>query len=192
MTDIAAAINAIDKINAEDPNQELVDGVSYPSELLHSIRLTDEILSLDPQAGPELLVAARSQHIARWKVPRSSYPEGKVAYLTWRKDLAKMHAAVTSEILLQLGFEDAFIKRVQEINLKQNLKLDKEVQTMEDGLCLVFMKYQLEKFLLSQSSEKMITILQKSWKKMSGQGRNEALKIKFSPAARELVLSAIT
>ena len=45
MTDIAAAINAIDKINAVDPNQELVDGVSYPSELLHSIRLTDEIQS---------------------------------------------------------------------------------------------------------------------------------------------------
>ena len=192
MIDISEAIDAIDKINAEDPNQELVDDVSYPAELLHSIRLTDEILSLDTNAGPELLVAARSQHIARWRVPRSSYPEGKAAYLTWRKDLAKMHATVTTGILSKLGFEEAFIKRVQEINLKQNLKLDREVQTMEDGLCLVFMKHQLEKFLLSQSEEKMITILQKSWKKMSDAGRNEALKINFSPVAKQLVLSAIT
>jgi hypothetical protein len=192
MIDIAAAIDAIDTINAQDPNHEIVNEVSHPAELLHSIRLTEEILSLDPQAGPELLVAARSQHIARWRVPRSSYPEGKAAYLSWRKDLAKMHAAVTSEILTQLGFEDAFIKRVQQINLKQNLKLDKDVQTMEDGLCLVFMKFQLEKFLLSQSEEKMITILQKSWRKMSEAGRHEALKIKFSPAARALVISATT
>jgi hypothetical protein len=192
MIDTTAAISAIDKINAEDPNQELVDDVLYPAELLHSIRLTEEIRSLDPQAGPELLVAARSQHIARWKVPRSSYPEGKAAYLTWRKDLAKMHASVTGEILSNLGFDEPFITRVQEINLKQNLKMDAEVQTMEDGLCLVFMKYQLEKFLLTQTEEKMITILKKSWKKMSEAGRKEALKINFSPAAKELVLSAIT
>jgi hypothetical protein len=192
MINITAAIDAIDKVNAEDPNQVMVNGVSHPAELLHSIRLTEEILSLDPEAGPELLVAARSQHIARWKVPRSSYPEGKAAYLTWRKDLAKMHAGVTSEILARLGFDDSFIKRVHEINLKQNLKFDRDVQVMEDGLCLVFMRFQLDQFLLSQSEEKMITILQKSWKKMSEAGRKEALKINFSPAARALVLSAIT
>jgi hypothetical protein len=47
-----------------------------------------------------LKIAARAQHIERWTVPRSSYPEGRIAYLTWRKDLQKLHGAAVVNILL--------------------------------------------------------------------------------------------
>eukprot|EP00955_Chlamydomonas_euryale_P105800 365661-Chlamydomonas_euryale.AAC.85 len=40
----------------------------------------------------ELRIVARGQHVQRWLLPRSEYPEGREAYLRWREDLKKMHA----------------------------------------------------------------------------------------------------
>src|SRR5690606_23362776 len=93
------AIEQIDHINAQDPNTEQYKGEEFPKELLYSQRMSETLNSFKPQASEALKIAARAQHIARWKIDRLTYPMDRVGYLRWREDLKKMHATMTSEIL---------------------------------------------------------------------------------------------
>lgn len=56
-----------------------VDGQDLPYELVYSRWLTDWASKLtadgNPVASEELMIVARGQHVQRWTVPRSSYPE---------------------------------------------------------------------------------------------------------------------
>lgn len=191
MPDVTKAISSIDAFNKMDPQIVAFQGAQWPNALLHSKWLYEKILELYPQASSELLVAARSQHIGRWLIPRASYPEGKTGYLNWRKDLAKFHAKTSGEILAREGFDDPFIARVQQINLKENLKLDADVQAMENALCLVFLEHQLEDFMELHDNDKLVTIIRKSWKKMNEVGRNAAVRLSFSPKAAQIISQAV-
>ena len=82
-----------DEENGRDPNLVVVDGVAHPQELLYAERLTDWVLRLNPEASEQLLLAARSQHICRWTIPRHTYEMTRVGYLRWRSDLKQFHAA---------------------------------------------------------------------------------------------------
>ena len=99
----AAALEAFDRANAADPNCETVDGVARPKELLYGRRMSDWLERLYPEATPALRLAVRCQHIERWQVPRKTYPEGRVGYLTWRRDLKALHAKRAGEILEDEG-----------------------------------------------------------------------------------------
>ena len=68
MTPFEGACAAIDRANAEDPQGR---------ELIYSHRMVDWVRVLAPSASEELLLAARAQHIRRWTVARSTYPEGR-------------------------------------------------------------------------------------------------------------------
>ena len=100
------AIALIDEENSRDPNHELLNGQPVPRELLYSQRLTDWVLRLEPNASEALRLAARSQHIARWKIPRNSYLEGRAGYLKWRNELKHFHADLTSDILCRVVARD--------------------------------------------------------------------------------------
>ncbi|MDB4673528.1 DUF4202 domain-containing protein, partial [Verrucomicrobiales bacterium] len=57
--------------------------------------------------------------------------------------------------------------------------------------CLTFLEVQFAGFAPTQSEEKMIGILQKSWKKMSPAAHEWALKLPMTEAGRALVTKAL-
>jgi DNA-binding FadR family transcriptional regulator len=112
-------------------------------------------------------------------------------YLQWRSDLKKFHARIAGGILKAAGYDDATVHRVQELNLKKNISTDAECQLLEDALCLVFLEHQFAALAAKSDDDKMINALQKSWKKMSAQGRAEALKLNYGPREKSLIRKAL-
>lgn len=87
MNKMAKAFELFDKYNQRDPGSFSWEGINYPSEYFYAMQLYNWVRKLAPQASEVLLLASRSQHIGRWKIPRNSYPDGKSGYLKWRTDL---------------------------------------------------------------------------------------------------------
>lgn len=186
------AIVEIDAANAADPNMLATPQGPRPKELVHAELLTEWVRRLQPEPSEPLLLAARAHHIRRWVMPRSSYPKGRSAYLSWRRDLHRFHADEVARILDAAGYEPATIARVQQIVRKERLTLDPEVQTLEDALCLVFLQLQLDETAGRVSDDaKMVDVLRKSWRKMSPVGRELALSLELSEEGRSLVRRAL-
>ncbi len=183
----AAAIRRFDEENSRDPHQEN----GRPRELLYAERLTDWVMKLSPSAAEPLRLAARCQHICRWQSPRENYPMTKPGYLKWRADLKKFHAEKSGAILKEVGYDDATIRRVQDLNLKKNFPADPEVRVLEDALCLVFLEYQFAALAAKSDDEKMINALRKSWEKMTEAGRAEALKLSYGEREKSLIGRAL-
>ena len=186
------AIRRFDRENARDPKLVVVDGVPQPHELLYARWVTDWVLRLCPQASEALLLAARCQHICRWMIPRSSYEMTRSGYLHWRNDLKKFHAKKSAEILREVGYADEMIECVQDLNLKKRLGQDPECQILEDALCLVTLQHQLADLIVKTDQAKLLGILQKTWKKMSPIAREQASRLPYSEAERELIQQALT
>lgn len=186
-----AALCRFDEENSRDPNFETVDGVNHPRELIYAQWLTDWVLKLSPNASEALRLAARCQHLCRWKIPRDSYPMTRPGYLKWRADLKRFHADRAGEILREIGYPDTTITRVQDLNLKKNFPTDPESCVLEDALCLVFLERQLSALAEKTSEDKIITALQKSWKKMTPAAHAEALKLSYNPREKTLIELAL-
>jgi hypothetical protein len=191
MEKLEKAFELFDEYNKQDPNTILFDQSYYPAEYFYALQLYNWVKKLAPEAGESLLLAARCQHIGRWHIPREQYPSGKAGYLRWRADLAKFHANIAEELLKKAGFAASQIEEVRHILLKENLKNDFQVQVMENALCLVFLEYQFEDFISKHEDEKVVRIVQKSWKKMTEPGRTAALALSYSPKAHALLQRAL-
>jgi hypothetical protein len=191
MTRFEQAIQLIDQINAEDPISETWKGESFPKELLYSHRITQKLEQFAQDASEHLKIAARAQHIGRWKIQRSEYPMDRPGYLTWREELKKMHAEMTGQLLLATGYEETFISKVKFLIRKKQLKSDLETQALEDVVCLVFMEYYLEDFVAKHETEKVRDILKKTWGKMSEKGHKAALQLDFSPECLQIIQEAL-
>ncbi len=185
------ALQAFDLANSKDPNIEVVDGKDIPKELIYGQRMTKVLNNFEPAASTSLQLAARCQHICRWESPRSDYEMNRVGYLKWRADLKKFHAKKASDILSELGFDAETIDRVAFLLQKKQLKRDDETQTLEDVICLVFLEYYYEAFSAKHTDEKVIDIIQKTWKKMSEDGHAAALKIAYSEKGLSLIQKAL-
>lgn len=185
------AVRRFDEENSLDPNRVTLDGVSHPREWLYARWLTGWIAKLAPQASEALSLAARSQHLCRWKIPRESYEMNRAGYLRWRSDLKQFHAQTSAGILREIGYPEETILRVQELNLKKNLATDSECQALEDALCLVTLEHQLGELMSKTPPEKLIEILRKTWKKMSPTGRQHALALSFPEAEKALIERAL-
>ena len=180
-----------DQENSQDPNSHAVNGVAEPRELFYSRQLTAWILKLAPDASEALRLAGRCQHLCRWLIPRDSYPANRPGYLQWRNDLKKVHAAKAATILEECGYDDEMVERVQSLNLKKNFPHDPDSQVLEDVLCLVFLEFQFEDLASRTEEEKMVSVLRKSWNKMTPAGREHALKLRFGPRERGLLEKAL-
>jgi hypothetical protein len=134
-----AAVERMDAFNRADPNREIVAGKEYPKELLYAERMTAWLERLAPEASEAQRLAARSQHIGRWTIPRSNYPMDRRGYHQWRTELARFHARIAREIMQDTGYDEPTIARVENILKKTNLKNDPEAQRLEDTACLVFL-----------------------------------------------------
>ena len=188
------AIQSIDEANGEDPNSELVDGLARPKELVYGERMQKWVEQLDPQAPEALRLAARSQHIRRWEIPRSDYPMDRKGYLRWRTTLYTFHADRASELLRAAGYDDETIERVRTLLQKRNLRTDADVQTLEDAAALVFLDHHLDDFLSRDDigEEKAIVIIRKTWKKMTERGHAAASALVLSPESTALLKKALT
>jgi Domain of unknown function (DUF4202) len=185
------ALRRFDEENAQDPNLIVVEAVALPQELLYAERLTDWVLRLNPEASEPLLLAARSQHLCRWMIPRKTYEMTRTGYLRWRADLKQFHAGKSAEILREVGYDEQMIARVCTLNLKKELGRDEDCQILEDALCLVTLQYQLADLVAKTEPSKMIGILQKTWKKMSKAARDHALTLPFAEAEKQLIQKAL-
>jgi len=182
-----AALSRFDEENTRDPSQEH----GQPRELLYAERLTNWVLRLSPNASEALRLAARCQHLCRWKIPRNDYPMTRAGYLKWRADLKKFHAQHSGEILREVGYDEDTIRRVQDLNLKKNFPADAECRVLEDALCLVFLEFQLSDLAAKTDDDKMINALKKSWEKMTEAARAEALKLNYPEREKGLIQKAL-
>jgi hypothetical protein len=173
MKRLDAALARFDAENAQDPRR---DG-GEPTELVYGRRMSAWLARLAPEAGEALRLAARAQHLARWRLPRADYPDGRAGYRRWRTECARMHAQRAGEIMAEVGYDAGTIARVGELLVKKRLADDPEVQTLEDVACLVFLQHHLADFARKHERDKLVDIVQKTWKKMSPAGHAAALQL---------------
>ena len=185
-------IDLIAELNALDPNTETNEnGDQESKECLYSRRMSEILSKTFPDASEHLTIAAHAQHIERWKSARSDYPEGRTGYKKWRSELGAFHAKRAGDCMEKAGYSEDDLERVKYLIQKRGLKQDEETQALEDTICIVFLKYYLNSFAKKHNEEKIISIIQKTWKKMSEYGHSEALKLEFSKDMLALIKKAL-
>ena len=189
---LAEAFRLFDAANAEDPTREPGDdGQPVPKEVLYARRMSACLQRVAPAAPEAVQLAARCQHIQRWRIPRADFPMTRPGYHQWRNTLKKFHAELAGQLMAQAGYAPTEITRVQELVQKLRLKDDPEVQLLEDVICLVFLEYYFLPFAAQHPEEKVIEIVQKTWPKMTERGHALALQLPFTPEALALVSKAL-
>lgn len=184
-------ITEIDRINNQDPSYETVDNIQIPAALAYSKRMLSQLLSLQPDAPETLRIAAYGQHINRWKIPRSHYPEGRQGYLQWREALLAHHSGLLARLMVETGYTTEETDQVCRILSKRALKQDFHTQRLEDVACLVFLEYYLAPMQKKHDREKFIRILRKTWRKMSPLAKQAAQALNYTRDQRQLLQSAL-
>ncbi|MFY0652662.1 MAG: DUF4202 domain-containing protein [Cyclobacteriaceae bacterium] len=184
-------LSRIDEINTQDPNLETYEGKSYPKEILYSQRMTEMLHEFVAYPSGALQIAARGQHIQRWAIPRSDYPMDRKGYMKWRTVLKAYHSELLGEIMENEEVGEELIDHVKTLISKRKLKTDPESKTLEDVVCLVFLKYYFVEFAAKHPKEKVIDIVQKTWAKMTEEGHTAALRLPFGEKELTLVKEAL-
>ncbi len=169
---LAAVLAAIDAANAADPHHE-ADG--RPVELVYGERMSAELARLAPDASEALRIAARGQHVERWKLPREDYPEGRTGYLAWRTEQARRHAARVDGMMAEAGYDPEERARVATLLRKEGIKRNPEMQMLEDVICFVFLRWYFADFAAKHPEEEILRIVTKTARKMSPEARERAL-----------------
>jgi len=188
----ARARESIDAAHSADPLRA-PDG--RPAELVYAERMETWVARVVSDAPPILRLAARCQHLERWSVPRTSYPEGKVGYLAWRKSLYHRQAERARELLLAAGVADGEAANAAVWVAKSGLRTNPGTQALEDAACLVFLENEIGVFAARHAGyprEKFVDILRKTWRKMSPRAHELALGQPLPPAIADLVRDAVT
>lgn len=174
---LSAVLAAIDAANSEDPNPDRDGkGRAVPEALLYGRRMSAELDRLfGAEVSDVLKIAARGQHIERWKIPRASYPDGRAGYLTWRRDQGRAHGARLADLMARAAYDPADCARVGVLLRKEGLKRDAEVQMLEDTICIVFLKHYFAAFAERHPLEKVVDIVAKTARKLSEGARNRVL-----------------
>jgi hypothetical protein len=189
-----AVIAEIDAANATDPRTVAIGGTACPYELAYAERMSEQLLRTYPEASELLRIAARAQHIRRWDIPRSSFPEGRQGYMDWRRACRVHHTQLVTEIMLRHGYGEDQIRHVATLIKKEKLKKDKESQALENVVAVVFLDHYFEEFLAGHSDyndEKLIDIIGKTLRKMSSRGHAAALALVLPERTRKLVEAAV-
>jgi len=191
MDPYARARELIDAAHGADPTRA-PDGRA--AELVYAERVEAWVAKLVPDASPLLRLAARSQHLERWSVPRASFPEGKAGYLTWRRSLYTKQAERARELLLAAGVPAAEAAEAATWVSKTGLKTNPGTQALEDAACLVFLENEISEFAAQHAEyphEKFVEIIRKTWRKMSPAAQQAALALDLPPAIAPLVHEAV-
>ena len=184
--------NHFDEINRQDPRKAEFDGQSYPREYLHSKKLHEWVLKLDPHALAPLQLASRCNALRRWEIARDTYPRTTAGYHAWRKALRKFHADAAEPILREEGFEMEIIQKVRSLILMEHFPQDHDAQILEDAECLTFLEVKFKEYLGAWDETKTVRILKGTLKKMSPSARSIAMELPLPPAARALIQKALS
>ena len=168
---LAAVLAAVDAANAADPD---VEG-GAPAALVYGERMSAELARLFPEASDQLRIAARGQHVERWKLPRADYPEGRAGYLAWRTEQARRHAARVDGFMAEAGYPEPDRARVAALLRKEGIKRNPETQALEDVICFVFLRWYFADFAAKHPDEDVQRIVAKTARKMSAEARARAL-----------------
>ena len=188
---LESVLAAIDEANARDLTTIEADGKLLPKALLYGKRMSAVLGKFMADAPEVLRIAARAQHIERWTIPRASYPEGRIAYLKWRKDLQQHHAKRCGELMGRAGYGEDDIEKVGALLRKERLKYDPLTQALEDVICLVFLQYEAAEFIALHDDDKVRDILTKTARKMSPLGLAEAGKLTLDARLAKLLRQAL-
>lgn len=191
MDAFSRARELIDAAHAADPVRT-ADGRA--AELVYADRMEAWVVRLVPAAPPLLRLAARSQHLERWSVPRDSFPLDKPGYHAWRRSLYTKQAERARELLLQAGVAPEDAAAVATWVSKTALKSNPGSQALEDAACLVFLENEISAFAAQHAEyprEKFVDILRKSWRKMSPAAQQAALRLELPPTIASLVQDAV-
>lgn len=191
------AIELIDTANREDPHRETSEGKDWPKELLYSQRMSDMLERYSPETDDAMKLAARAQHIQRWKSPRSAYPMDRKGYYQWRTGLYKFHADTVADLLIKAGYDHEFIERVRQAVGKKSLKTSPDTQLLEDVSELVFIEYYMLDFVDKHpeySEEKWGDIMRKIWQKMSSRAQQFVIsgQVKLPELLAVLIMKVAT
>ncbi len=186
---------AFDKANDQDPNRISLEGKEVGKELLYGRRMSTRLALFDDSASEALQLAVRAQHIQRWKIARTDFVTGLKGYNQWRQAQAKNHAQIAGDIMAKHNYSPELIERVQSLLQKKQLKQDPEAQTLEDIACLVFLEHYIEDFVSKNADTydeaKLISIIQKTWRKMSESGHAAALELPLAAPLLALIQKAL-
>lgn len=191
MTTYDRARSLIDSAHAADPARSS-DGRA--AELVYADRVEAWAAKLIPGASPILLLAARCQHLERWLTPRSTFPEGKIGYLNWRRSLYVKQADRARDLLLAAGVPASDADEVRTWVSKTGLKTNPGTQALEDAAVLVFLENEIGAFAAQHADyprEKFVDILKKTWRKLSPAAQQAALGLDLPPAIAALVREAL-
>ncbi len=153
--------------------------------------MSETLARFTPDAPELVQLAVRAQHLRRWEVPRSDYPDGRAGYLRWRAELGKRHAELAAAIAKEVGYDDAATERVASLVRKRGIQTDEEAQLVEDVACLVFLEHYFAAFAKKHDDEKLISIVRKTWAKMSDAVRSAALELPLGPSELSIVEKAL-
>jgi len=161
---------------------------------VYADRIEAWVVRLVPAADDVLRLAARCQHLERFEVPRSTYPEGKAGYHAWRRSLYTRQSERCRELLLGVGFAAEDAARAAKWVAKDGLQTDPGTQALEDAACLVFLENEIAEFAAEHADyprEKLIDILRKTWRKMSPAAQAAALALELPASTAALVQEAV-
>lgn len=191
MNAYARARDLIDAAHNADP-KKAPDGRA--AELVYADRMEAWVNRLAYDGTHLLRLAARCQHLERWSVPRTNFPEGKAGYFKWRQSLYGKQAARAKELLVQAGVSASEAGEVATWVSKTELKTNPGSQALEDAACLVFLENEIASFAAQHAGyppEKFVDIIKKTWRKMSPAAQQAALSLKLPPAIAALVRAAV-
>ncbi|MBL1271458.1 MAG: DUF4202 domain-containing protein [Oceanospirillales bacterium] len=177
---LTCALDTIDSANRADPNKETVADERLPREYVYSLHMTRWLHELEPAPSERMQIACRAQHIERWKMPRSDYPEGRKSYYEWRQACGRMHGHRAAEIMADCGYPASECERVEVILTKRELRKDADTQLLEDVACMVFLEKYFAQFYADNAEyerEKWLRIVRRTWGKMSPRAHERALAL---------------
>jgi hypothetical protein len=88
----------------------------------------------------------------------------------------------------QCGIDEALVEQVIAILTKQDRRHRADVQTMEDALCLSFLRLDALEFAAKHEQPEVLKILRRTWLKMSPAGHDLALTESFPEPLGHILL----
>ena len=191
---LAKVLADIDAAHADDPRRDVLHGKEMPFEVVYSRRMLERLENMYPDAPETLKIAAYGQHIRRYDVARTDYPQGRKGYNQWRKAAREHHAKLLGEIMRRHGYPEAEIAEVQKLVRKEQLKRDRLSQALENVVDVVFVEHYLQPFIdkyADYDEDKLVDIVAKTLLKMSPKGHAAALALDLPEEHRRLIEKAI-
>ncbi len=187
-TELDALYGAIDEVNSHDPNAIDWHGVSVARALLQGQRATVWLPKVAEAPSIALSVAARAHHLARWKIERSSYPDGRAGYLRWRKANKTASAELLATTLAPLDVAPDIVRRAVDLVQRIGLGTDPEAQAIEDVACLVFLETDYVALLQRLGATSTAGAVHKTLKKMSPAAIELGVEATPAGPARDLLV----